>query len=385
MKRVVLWVCALMMTLIASVGVAGKYSPYFATEPPREVREHVASRWPDYEFEDYCEVRGTPKGDYGFALVHRKNERILVGYHKVDGEMKYWLKNAGAVPQGKEEAWFDVGTAGWIDETDWVGNSTGRQVYDDGLCFYVTQLDDAGEGYEKMVVYRWENGMFRLSRYRKTEVRGIRVSDDKLDFIDWSNCVYCGAVQGTVQRDIRYVSFNALPMWIDDAKEKLTVAPNLQSGDFTSQKVKFTGGQKFPVYTGPGTNYARSGNGKGLVSTNGWIEVYGQKDGWILIQYSISSDHYRFGWIEKSALPKGTTVPELNFRVAPGDQSVAFNRDSYLTDDPLVSRAKLCTVKAETDIFYLGSLNDEWAYVMVETADGRWMCGFMPHEDISNG
>ena len=99
MKRVVLWVCALMMTLIASVGVAGKYSPYFATEPPREVREHVASRWPDYEFEDYCEVRGTPKGDYGFALVHRKNERILVGYHKVDGEMKYWLKNAGAVPQ----------------------------------------------------------------------------------------------------------------------------------------------------------------------------------------------------------------------------------------------------------------------------------------------
>ena len=75
-------------------------------------------------------------------------------------------------------------------------------------------------------------------------------------------------------------------------------------------------------------------------------------------------------------------MPELNFRVAPGDQSVAFDRDSYLTDDPLVSRAKLCTVKAETDIFYLGSLNDEWAYVMVETADGRWMCGFMPHEDI---
>ena len=60
MKRVVLWVCALMMTLIASVCVAGTYSPYFETEPPREVREHVANRWPDYELEDYCEVRGTP-------------------------------------------------------------------------------------------------------------------------------------------------------------------------------------------------------------------------------------------------------------------------------------------------------------------------------------
>ena len=47
MKRFVLWVCALMMTLMASVCVAGTYSPYFTTEPPREVREHVASRWPD--------------------------------------------------------------------------------------------------------------------------------------------------------------------------------------------------------------------------------------------------------------------------------------------------------------------------------------------------
>ena len=122
--------------------------------------------------------------------------------------MKYWLKNAGAVPQGKEE---DVGLAlarrAGRKKTDWVGNSTGRQVYDDGLCFSVTQLDGSGESYEKMVLYRWENGMFRLNSYHKSESSSIRVSDDKLDFIDWSNCVYCGAVQGTVQRDIRYVSF----------------------------------------------------------------------------------------------------------------------------------------------------------------------------------
>ena len=39
MKRVVLWVCTLLMTLLASVCVAGTYSPYFATEPPQEVLE----------------------------------------------------------------------------------------------------------------------------------------------------------------------------------------------------------------------------------------------------------------------------------------------------------------------------------------------------------
>lgn len=384
MKRVVLWVCTLLMTLMASVCVAGTYSPYFATEPPREVREHVASRWPDYEFEDYCEVRGTSKGDYGFALLHKQSERILVGYHRVNGEMKYWLKNAGAVPQGKEEAWFDVGTAGWIDETDWIGNFTGRQVYDDGLCFSVTQLDESGESYEKMVVYRWENGMFRLSSYHKTEGGGIRVSDDKLDFIDWSNVVYRGAVQGAVQRDIRYVSFNALPTWIDDAKAKLTVAPNLKDGAFTAQKVKFTGGQKYPVYTGPGEDYVRSGNGKGLVSTNGWIEVYGQKDGYILIQYSIDSSHYRFGWIDRNALPEGTSVPAMDFAGISADTLSEITQDTFLTDDPLFSQNKLCSLKAGQNVSWLAVLNDDWAYVLVNV-NGKMMCGFVRTNCIVNG
>lgn len=384
MKRVVLWVCTLLMTLMASVCVAGTYSPYFATEPPREVREHVASRWPDYEFEDYCEVRGTSKGDYGFALLHKQSERILVGYHRVNGEMKYWLKNAGAVPQGKEEAWFDVGTAGWIDETDWIGNFTGRQVYDDGLCFSVTQLDESGESYEKMVVYRWENGMFRLSSYHKTEGGGIRVSDDKLDFIDWSNVVYRGAVQGAVQRDIRYVSFNALPTWIDDAKAKLTVAPNLKDGAFTAQKVKFTGGQKYPVYTGPGEDYVRSGNGKGLVSTNGWIEVYGQKDGYILIQYSIDSSHYRFGWIDRNALPEGTSVPAMDFAGISADTLSEITQDTFLTDDPLFSQNKLCGLKAGQTVSWLAVLNNDWAYVLVNV-NGKMMCGFVRTDCIVNG
>ena len=384
MKRVVLWVCTLLMTLMASVCVAGTYSPYFATEPPQEVLEHIQSRWADYELEDYCEVQGTSKGDYGFALLHKQNERILVGYHRVNGKMKYWLKNAGAVPQGKEEAWFDVGTAGWIDETDWIGNFTGRQVYDDGLCFSVTQLDESGESYEKMVVYRWENGMFRLSRYHKTEGGGIRVSDDKLDFIDWSNVVYRGAVQGAVQRDIRYVSFNALPTWIDDAKAKLTVAPNLKDGAFTAQKVKFTGGQKYPVYTGPSEDYVRSGNGKGLVSTNGWIEVYGQKDGYILIQYSIDSSHYRFGWIDRNALPEGTSVPAMDFAGISADTLSEITQDTFLTDDPLFSQNKLCGLKAGQTVSWLAVLNKDWAYVLVNV-NGKMMCGFVRTDCIVNG
>ena len=56
MKKIVLWICTVVMTLIASACIAGAYSPYFEAEPPREVREHTANRWPDYELEDYCEA-----------------------------------------------------------------------------------------------------------------------------------------------------------------------------------------------------------------------------------------------------------------------------------------------------------------------------------------
>lgn len=156
--------------------------------------------------------------------------------------------------------------------------------------------------------------MFRLNSYHKSEGGSIRVSDDKLDFIDWSNGVYRGAVQGTVQRDIRYVSFNALPVWIDDAKEKLTTAPNLKSGDFVAQKVKFTGGQKYPVYTGPGRELCAQRQRKGFgqlerVDRGLWAEGRLDFD---------SIQHFRpitivLAGLKKNALPKRRDCAGVKF------------------------------------------------------------------------
>ena len=204
-----------------------------------------------------------------------------------------------------------------------------------------------------------------------------------MNFLEYGNGEQ-GYVKGKVQRDIRYVSFNALPTWIDDAKTKLTVAPNLKDGAFTAQKVKFTGGQKYPVYTGPGEDYVRSGNGKGLVSTNGWIEVYGQKDGYILIQYSIDSSHYRFGWIDRNALPEGTNVPAMDFAGISADTLSEITQDTFLTDDPLFSQNKLCSLKAGQTVSWLAVLNDDWAYVLVNV-NGKMMCGFVRTDCIVNG
>ena len=381
MKKWVMVLCAWMLMFCAACAQANEWGTLFV--PPQEVLEHIQSRWADYELEDYCEVQGTSKGDYGFALLHKQSERILVGYHRVNGEMKYWLKNAGAVPQGKEKAWFYVGEAGWEDELDRYENPTGKKVYDDGLVFGVTMLDEIGEAYASGVRYRWQNGMFRLTHYYKACLDSVTVTDDGLNFLEYGNGEQ-GYVKGKVQRDIRYVSFNALPTWIDDAKAKLTVAPNLKDGAFTAQKVKFTGGQKYPVYTGPGEDYVRSGNGKGLVSTNGWIEVYGQKDGYILIQYSIDSSHYRFGWIDRNALPEGTSVPTMDFAGISADTLSEITQDTFLTDDPLFSQNKLCSLKAGQTVSWLAVLNDDWAYVLVNV-NGKMMCGFVRTDCIVNG
>ena len=381
MKKWVMVLCTWMLMFCAACAQANEWGTLFV--PPQEVLEHIQSRWADYELEDYCEVQGTSKGDYGFALLHKQSERILVGYHRVNGEMKYWLKNAGAVPQGKEKAWFYVGEAGWTDERDQYDYPTGKKVYDDGLFFGLVMLDEIGESYQASVEYRWQNGAFRLTRYAKRILDNITVTDDGLNFLEYGNGEQ-GYVKGKVQRDIRYVSFNALPIWIDEAKEKLTAAPQLSSGAFTAQKVKFTGGQKYPVYTGPGEDYVRSGNGKGLVSTNGWIEVYGQKDGYILIQYSIDNSHYRFGWIDRNALPKGASVPEMDFAAISADMLSEITQDTFLTDDPLFSQNELCNLKAGQKVSWLAVLNRDWAYVLVNV-NGKMMCGFVRTDCIVNG
>lgn len=71
-----------------------------------------------------------------------------------------------------------------------------------------------------------------------------------------------------------------------------------------AENIKFTSNKKYAVYSGPGENYFRGGNGKAAVSTNDWIQVFGRENGWIMLQYDITSDHMRIGWIQESALPK---------------------------------------------------------------------------------
>ena len=160
------------------------------------------------------------------------------------------------------------------------------------------------------------------------------------------------------------------------AKENLTVAPALPlSNELVAQEIKFSGGKKYNVYSAPAKDSVRGGNGKAAVSTNSWIQVFGQEGDWILIQYSIDASRYRIGYIAASALPKNVNVPSLDFQ--PIDAWV--EEEVSLTDDPFYSQSVLAALSVNEKVTWLATIGD-WAYV--EVTHGKLMRGFVPLESI---
>ena len=143
------------------------------------------------------------------------------------------------------------------------------------------------------------------------------------------------------------------------------------------QNVSFPKGKKYEVYQGPGKKFGRSAQGKAVVSTNDWIQVFGEYEGWLLIQYGVGEGKFRIGWITNAVLPKGITVAPLNF--AAGSKSWLDGPDgSYpLTDDPLGSQVPIVTIKGEPEVEMLARLGVDWVYVRVKYK-GNTYYGFVP-------
>lgn len=361
---------------------------------PAEVIRHMEKNWPDYELFEYLCIEDTPKGDYGIALLSREREKLLAVYREESGQMRYQYMNAAAVPQGEgcSRAQYSANERAYADETVFllerlseyaVKSVSGSRItaYGDRRGFCVMKWDTSVDEYDAVpqsVTYHWENGGFQMTEYRNDDIwyGPVFVGPQKLDFFrgEWE---YAGTVRGEFQRDLRYASFGAMPKTLKEAREKLSFAPEIPTqSDLTAEKVKFTGGRKYAVYTGPGKGYARSGNGKGSVSTNDWIQVFGEENGWIMIQYDISSDHYRIGWIEAAALPKNAHVKRLDFEPV----KVQVCAQTNMTDDPLNSRTALKRLDKGTEAAWLATMG-EWAYV--EVTDSARMRGFVPLDDIS--
>ena len=139
-----------------------------------------------------------------------------------------------------------------------------------------------------------------------------------------------------------------------------------------AQVVPFPRGQKYPVYQGPGKAYARSGNGKASVSTNDWIQVFGEENGWLMVQYQISQDHLRIGWIRPERIPWEAGIQPLNF--SSRRETLAFS--CPITDDPLYFGSEITVLPLGTPVDWIASLG---GYAYVQAQDGRTQIrGFLP-------
>ena len=138
------------------------------------------------------------------------------------------------------------------------------------------------------------------------------------------------------------------------------------------QLASFKKNQKLPVYTGPGTDYLREADGKASVSTNDWIQVFGEENGWLLIQYHVSGGKNRFGYIRASQAKAGVSVPRLSWK----DEAVVC-QSRFLNTDPIRLYDEILDFGLEGQrCTRLGSLA-EFDYVEVTLSSGEKARGFV--------
>ena len=156
-----------------------------------------------------------------------------------------------------------------------------------------------------------------------------------------------------------------------------TEPPMIPDGDFIAFEPEFTDDQTYAVYSAPGKKSLRGNKARAKVSTNDWIQVFGSDGDWIMVQYAISDQQNRIGYIYRNALPDDTEVPEFNWNI----QNAIMNCDTDVTDDPLVSESILTSVKADDIVTCLATMGN-WTYIESSTGKQQYR-GFVPTETLS--
>lgn len=309
---------------------------------------------------------------YYFVLLRKEqNKNALYVFTKKNGDWKFSYSNSSAVPQ--------------TSHTMEVGIAYSGEEYPTFERFNKPHLsilqNDLGDEYPELcITFELSNGKWLLHRvWSYTDYASMLIKDNSISYYeDIESQSIIGTVVGAFQRDLKYFTLSALPKTLEEAKKSITSAPIIPQGDFQAKEIKFSGGKKFSVYSAPDKHSLRGAKGKAVVSTNGWIQVFGQENDWILIQYSIDSKHYRFGYIGASALPKGAEIQVLNFA-----DKEAWSTDSVaLTDDSLFSCNELLTLPSNASVTWLATMED-WAYIEYSnTTDKILVRGFVKTNEL---
>ena len=97
-----------------------------------------------------------------------------------------------------------------------------------------------------------------------------------------------------------------------------------------------------------------------------------------MIQYDITSDHMRIGWIREDALPKKTSVSDLSF----GNHKARTAVQCTITDDPLFSMTAIANISADAEVRWLATMGS-WTYVEYNTGT-QSIRGFIRSDNLTS-
>ena len=302
-----------------------------------------SSGYQEWEIMDNLELAGE-----AFISARKGQTNRLIHATKNDnGEWKINWSTESALPQGEESITLtDRGGTTYAGIK--LGTAFSYRPYRSGCYEYLYQKHNNTWLLEE-IIYIDTDGTL-LDTYR--------ITDEGVTYKGWLTNDRKTFIEGRVQRDLRYFSCSGFPTDLNALRNSLSNPPKIPTGALDAEEIKFSGGKKYSVFSGPGEHYMRGGNGKAAVSTNDWIQVFGKENGWIMIQYDITSDHMRIGWIREDALPKNITVKELEL----GDYKTYTTVQCDMTDDPLFTNTSVTTIQAGTELIWLSTMGS-WTYV----------------------
>lgn len=382
MKKVTL--CLLILLLVMAICGVGCAERGSVEGIPQKVVDLLAEKGVQKDMiEDYInlDVVEAPKALAHLFVVATKDGFQHTVYHFTNSESDenapsgwaYKTSYSGLAPQGK-------GTVGFWRHTvyDRYGADCNITLYKDANGFTIYRIDpNYEEDWSQEVSIHVINRQFQIVGWHDRKAADsvyAYIRNGKLYYEDADSGKKIGSIE--LHRTYELTAgFSSLPKTYKTAKQKITNPADIPAGELEAELIKFTSGKKYAVYSAPDDKSLRSANKKAAVSTNDWIQVFGEEDGWILIQYSIDSNHYRFGYISAKSLPKKTTVKELDF----SRTDVTVQYDVCVTDDPLYSNPELIRLKSGEEVVLLATMG-EWAYIEV---NGQTKCrGFVPVSSV---
>lgn len=134
--------------------------------------------------------------------------------------------------------------------------------------------------------------------------------------------------------------------------------------------VETAGTGKLPVYSAPDRSALRGADGKAAVELSGGVRLLMDWDGWSLVEYRISRDAHRIGWVPTNRLGGAPVLLT--------DIAVTLKPDAFLTDDPISSWRHVAEADALKEVHLLAKLDAFWGYVRAEMLDGQAVWGFVP-------